>query len=190
MSSKAPGVRLNQAVLLLAGALFLMLVVAPEDDRFYWTPLTIGLAYLSAAVVGGRDGGHWATACALTGWGAAVVLAGAARPDLDVSGLYLTGAGLGAVTGLLLERAGFDVNPMGLAITIAGSGLVLALTTQASGLLDDARTYAALLGTVAVVNSALAAVTHRQRGRVVPRTAPAALHTPDANLDREVLSYD
>jgi hypothetical protein len=189
MSSKAPGVRLSQATLLLAGALFLVLVVAPEADRFYWTPLTIGLAYLSAAVVGGRDGGHWAMACALTGWGAAVVLAGAARPDLDVSGLYLTGAGLGAVAGLLLQRAGFDVSPMGLAITIAGSGLVLALTTQASGLLDDARTYAALLGAVAVVNVGFAVVTRRQRVRVGPRATPAALHTPDATPDREV-SYD
>jgi hypothetical protein len=71
VSAKPPDVRVNQAVMLLVGALFLV-VVAPEPTRFYWTPLTLGLAYLSAAIVGGRDGGHWATACALTGWGAAV----------------------------------------------------------------------------------------------------------------------
>src|SRR5919108_822888 len=118
MSAKPPGVRLNQAILLLAGALFLVFVVAPEDGRFYWTPLAIGLAYLGAAVAGGRHGGHWATACALTGWGAAVALAGAARPDLDVSGLYLVGAGLGIVAGLLLQRAGFDVSTIGLAVTV------------------------------------------------------------------------
>jgi len=186
MSSKAPGVRLNQAILLLAGALFLVFVVAPEADRFYWTPLTIGLAYLGAAIAGGRDGGHWATACALTGWGAAVVLAGAARPDLDVSGLYLTGAGLGAVAGLLLQRAGFSVNPMGLAVTIAAGGLVLALTTQAPGLLDDARTYAALIGAVAVVNIVLALAPRLQRTRDEPHATPTALHAPDPNLDRKV----
>jgi hypothetical protein len=47
MTSKPPGVRLSQAILLLAGALFLVFIVAPDDERFYWTPLTIGLAYLA-----------------------------------------------------------------------------------------------------------------------------------------------
>jgi hypothetical protein len=143
-------VRINQAVVLLAGALFLTFVVAPDDDRFYWTPLTIGLACLSAAIAGGRRSGYWAPACALTGWGAAVVLAGAARPDLDVSGLYLAGAGLGIAGGLLLGQAGYAVSPMGLAVTIAAGGVLLALTTQAEGVLDDARTYAAGLGVLGV----------------------------------------
>jgi hypothetical protein len=182
MSSKPPGVRLNQAILLLAGALFLVFIVAPEDGRFYWTPLTIGLAYLGAAVAGGRDGGHWATACALTGWGAAVVLAGAARPDLDVSGLYLVGAGLGIVAGLLLQRAGFEVNTVGLAGTIAVAGLILALTTQAD-VLEDARTYAAAMGLVAIVNVVLALAPQLQRsGR-----ASSARH--ETSLEREV-TYD
>jgi hypothetical protein len=189
MSAKAPGVRLNQAILLLAGALFLVFIVAPDDERFYWTPLTIGLAYLGAAIAGGRDGGHWATACALTGWGAAVVLAGAARPDLDVSGLYLTGAGLGATAGLLLQRAGFSVNPMGLAVTITGGGLALALTTQAPGLLDDARTYAALIAAVAAGNIAIALTPRLQRARTQPPATPPEHHTQDPNLDREV-TYD
>jgi len=165
MSDKDPGVRLNQAILLLAGAIFLVAIVAPEDGRFYWTPLTIGLAYLGAAIAGGRQGGHWATACGLTGWGAAVVFAGAARPDLDISGLYLTGGGLGIAAGLLLQRADFSVSPMGLALTVTAGGLILALTTQAAGVLDDARTYAAALGAVAVTNIVLAARTELARRR-------------------------
>jgi hypothetical protein len=183
------GAQLVEVLPVLAGALFLVFIVAPDDGRFYWTPLTIGLAYLGAAIAGGRDGGHWATACALTGWGAAVVLAGAARPDLDVSGLYLTGAGLGAAAGLLLQRAGLSVNPMGLAVTITGGGLALALTTQAPGLLDDARTYAALIGAVAVGNIALALAPRLRRTRTQPPATSPEHHTQDPNLDREV-SYD
>ena len=122
MTSKAPDTRVYQAISLLAGALFLAIVVAPDDSRFYWTPLTLGLAYLGAAIAGGRDGGHWATACALTGWGLAVVYAGAVRPDLDTAGLYLVGAGLGVTTGLLLQRAGFAVDALGLAITVTAAG--------------------------------------------------------------------
>lgn len=153
---KAAGVRVSQAVVLLAGAVFLVAIVAPDDRRFYWTPLAIGLTYLGAAIVGGRRGGHWATACALTGWGAAVVFAGATRPDLDFSGLYLAGAGAGAVAGLLLQRAGIPVSAMGMALTIAIGGLILAFTTKAAGVLGDARFYAAALAVVAVTNLALA----------------------------------
>jgi len=154
--AKPPEVRAGQAVLFLAGALFLVTVVAPEEARFYWTPLTLGLTYLGAAIVGGRRGGHWATACALTGWGAAVVYAGAVSPDLDIAGLYLAGAGFGMTAGLLLQRAGLDVDPLGLAVTVLVAGLILALTTQAVGVLDDARTYAAAIAAVALVNLALA----------------------------------
>lgn len=171
-------IRIQQAVLLLAGALFLVIVVAPEDARFYWTPLTLGLAYLGAAIVGGRHGGHWATACALTGWGTAVLYAGAVRPDLDISGLYLAGAGLGMIAGLLLQRAGFDVDALGLSLTVLAAGLVLALTTQATGVLDDARTYAAGLAALALTNFALAAreVLARRRSAAGTSTPPA--HAP------------
>ncbi len=156
MTSKAPDTRVYQAISLLAGALFLAIVVAPDDSRFYWTPLTLGLAYLGAAIAGGRDGGHWATACALTGWGLAVVYAGAVRPDLDTAGLYLVGAGLGVTTGLLLQRAGFAVDALGLAITVTAAGAVLALTAQAGDVLGDARFYAAAVAAVAVINVVLA----------------------------------
>jgi hypothetical protein len=71
--------------------------------------------------------------------------------------------------GLLLQRAGFSVNPMGLAVTITGGGLALALTAQAPGLLDDARTYAAVIAAVAVVNIVLALAPRVQR--TPPRSA-------------------
>ena len=109
-----------------------------------------------------------------------MVLAGAARPDLDVSGLYLVGAGLGAVAGLLLQRAGFSVSTMGLALVITGGGLVLALTTQAPGVLDDALTYAVALGVVAIVNIVLA---------VKPQLQRAAAPAQDTQFERKV-SYD
>lgn len=79
--------------------------------------------------------------------GAAVVLAGATRPDLDFSGLYL--AGTGAVAGLLLQRAGIPVSAIGMALTIAIGGLILAFTIKAAGMLGDARFYAAALALVA-----------------------------------------
>lgn len=155
MTSKPPLTRITQAAALLTGGLVLVVVIHPDGARFFWTPLVLGLSYLAAAAAGGRSGGHWATACVLTGWGAAVALAFTVRPGLDIAGLYLAGAGLGALAGLLIARTGYAVSPMGLAGTITVGGLVLAFTTQAPGLLGDARTYAAGLAAVALANLAL-----------------------------------
>ena len=159
-AQKTGTVRISQGLALAAGAVVLELVLARGDAPFYWTPLAIGLAYLAAAALGGRDGGHWATASVLCGWGLAVVWAGSGRPDLDISGLYLAGAGLGATAGLLLGRAGFDVDPLGIAATIAAAGLVLALAPQI-GELEEARTYALVLGVVALLNLLLGARAER-----------------------------
>jgi len=64
--------RLRQGLVLLLGAAVFAAVVGPEPDRFYLTPLGLGLAYLAAAAAGGRRGGYWATAIVLVAWGLAV----------------------------------------------------------------------------------------------------------------------
>jgi len=98
----------------------LVVSIDPDGARSFWTPLVLGLSYLAAAAAGGRHGGRWATACALTGWGAAVALAGAARPALDIA----------------------ELDPLGDARTYAGALATVALANlalAASGLLarDD-----------------------------------------------------
>jgi hypothetical protein len=154
--TRPPVVRVNEAILLLAGAVFLVVMVAPDDDRFYWTPLVLGLSFLAAAVVGGRAGGTWAPACVLVGWGAAVVFVRVAEPDLDTSGVYLAGAGAGVLAGLELGRRGFAIDPAALGATTVIAGAALALTRQA-GVFNDARAYAALLALIAVAQLVLAA---------------------------------
>jgi hypothetical protein len=158
LSSTPRAVRIRQAILLLIGALALELLVAQGSLRFYWTPLILGLTYLAAAGAGGRKGSYWATACVLVGWGLAVVFMGSVKPsDIDPSGAYLVGAGLGAVAGILLGRISFDVSPIGLGATAAAAGLILAISPRAPDLLYDARTFAIAVGLVALVNLALSA---------------------------------
>jgi hypothetical protein len=148
--------RINRAILLLAGGVFLTVMVAPDDDRFYWTPLVLGLSFLAAAAVGPRTSGPWAPACALVGWGAAVVFVRLAEPELDTSGVYLVGAGAGVMIGVELARRGFASDPTTLAATVVIAGALLALSTTA-GIFADARTYAAFLGALAVAQLILAA---------------------------------
>ncbi len=150
---RPPAVRLRQGLALLAGAVVLMVLVDPRASRFYLTPLGLGLAYLAAAALGGRRGGYWPTALVLTGWGLAVVFVREARPELDTAGLYLLGAGLGAVGAAVLARRGFSADPLGAAATVAAAGLVLALSPRADALVET-RTFAVALGLVGLANVA------------------------------------
>lgn len=156
-TSRSRSLRLRQGVILLVGAIAIVLVIGSSPTGFYWTPLALGLVYLAGAISGGPQGSYWATAVSLVGWGAAVVVVRQLNPDLDTSGLYLLGAGLGATAGMLLARRGFAVDPLGLTITIAVGGAVLAVEPRYSSLLGDARFYALLLGAVGLVNLLLGA---------------------------------
>jgi hypothetical protein len=158
--SRPPAVHVNEAIVLVAGAAFLTIMVAPDDDRFYWTPLVLGVSLLAAGSVAGRPSGYWAPGSVLAGWGAAVVFVRLAEPDLDTSGVYLAGAAAGALAALELARRGFAVDPVSLAATAMLAGALLALTPQA-GVLTDAHTYAVLLGVLAVAQF-VQAVRHKE----------------------------
>ncbi len=99
----------------------------------------------------------------LTGFGLSAAVIGLGHPqDIDAGGAYLLGAGVGAAVGSLLPRAGFEVSQPGLAVTVAGAGLILALSPRADAL-TDARTYALAIGVVGLFNVALGVIGARQR---------------------------
>ncbi len=151
-SETSRSLRLRQGFILLVAAILIVLTIGGSPTGFYWTPLAVGLAYLAGAISGGSQGSYWATAVVLVGWGTAVVVVRQFNPDLDTSGLYLAGAGVGASVGMLLAGRGFAVDPLGMTITIAIGGAVLAVEARWSSVLGDARFYALLIGTVGLVN--------------------------------------
>ncbi len=163
--------RLRQGVILLVGAIVIVVAIGASPTGFYWTPLAVGLVYLAGALSGGQKGCYWATAVVLVGWGAAVVVVRQLTPDLDTSGLYLAGAGLGAMTGMLLARRGFAVDPLGVTVTIALGGAALAVEPRFTSVLGDARFYALLLGAVGLVNVVLGAFASEDPAG--PREQPA-----------------
>ncbi|WP_372790992.1 hypothetical protein [Paraconexibacter sp.] len=153
-ASKPASLRLVQGVILLAGALVLATAVDRATLSFFWTPLVLGLTYLVAAAAGGREGGYWATALPLTGWGLAVVWIGEVRPeDVDIAGAYLAGTGLGLTAAAVLASRGVPIATAGLAATVAAAGLILAFSPRADAL-TDATTYAIAVGAVGAVNVA------------------------------------
>jgi hypothetical protein len=135
----------------------IVVAIGASPTGFYWTPLSLGLVYLVAALSGGPRGSYWATAVVLVGWGAAVVVVRQFNPDVDTSGLYLFGAGGGATAGMMLARRGFAVDPLGTTLTVAIGGAVLAVESRYSSVLGDARFYALLIGVVGLLNILLGA---------------------------------
>lgn len=158
---RAIRLRLRQGLVLSGGAVLFGLLVGSGPDTFYWTPLGIGLVYLAASVAGGRQGGYWAGALVLVGWGAAVAYAREVRPDVDIAGLYLCGAGVGATAAVLAGRAGIRADPLGVAATVTIAGAILALSGRWSEL-TEARTYALFVGAVGLVNVIWALVAERR----------------------------
>lgn len=158
-SGRSPALRLRQGFV-LAGAIVFSLVVGSGPDTFYWTPLGVGLVYLASAVAGGRAGGYWSGALVLVGWGAAVAYAREARPDVDIAGLYLAGAGIGASVAIAVQRLGVKTDPLGAALTVAVAGTILAFSDLLPEL-TDARTYAEFVGAVGLVNIAWALLADR-----------------------------
>lgn len=151
---RTPANRVIQGGLLVGGAVALEISAGADRIDFYWTPLILGLIYLLAAIVDGPQGGYWATALALTGWGLAVAFMGEVRPaELDVAGLYLAGVGLAALAGALLRERGFAVSQAGLALTIVGAGLILAFSPRLDAFVD-ATTYAVVVAVVGLLNVA------------------------------------
>jgi hypothetical protein len=167
-AGKPTEVRVRQIIVFLAGALALELLVNRGELRFYWTPLILGLTYLTAAAVGGRDGGHWSGGIALTGWGLAVAWAGATRPvDVDIAGVYIAGVGAAFTVGALLAQRGWPVSTVSMGVTLVVAGLALALVTRVPEL-GDARTYVELLAVVVLGNVVVIA-----RSAFVKGPAPA-----------------
>ena len=154
IDDKGGWLRLRHGAIFLGGAiLYLLLVEGPLD--FDWTPLLLGLVYLLAALAGGREGGFWATALVLCGWGFGVVLAREVELDAPEAALDLAGVGAGIVVAALLARRGFAIDLLGIGATALAGGVVYALQRNVDLVLEPGL-YAFLLGLVGAFNVLLA----------------------------------
>ncbi len=146
----------------MVGAVVIALAVGGSSSGFYYTPLALGLTYTAGAIAGGSQGSYWATAVTLVGWGVAVVFVHQAHPNLDLAGLYLAGAGLGATAGMLLARRGFAVDPVGVTATVAVGGVLLTFESRWQSVLGNARYYALFLAILGLANLVIGAVTDKR----------------------------
>jgi len=142
-------VRIKQAIALLGGAGVLQLVVASGPLGFFWTPCFVGIAYLAAALAGGRHGGYWSTTVVFLTFGLTVgVLSESRGLEVRVPAAYIAALGVAAMLGALLQRRGFVIDLMGVGGAIFLAGLFYALDRYWVAVLGRADTYAALIAVV------------------------------------------
>ncbi len=142
-------VRIRQGIALLGGASLLQLAVASGPLSFFWTPCFVGIAYLAAALAGGRRGGYWPTAVVFLTFGLTVgVLSEQRGLDVRVPAAYIASVGLAAMLSALLQRRGFVIDLLGVGGAIFLAGLFYALDRYWVEVLGRADTYAALIALV------------------------------------------
>lgn len=139
-----------RAVVLAVGAVVVYLLLDSGRAAFEQVPLLVGLVYLAAAAVGGRDGALWAPGCIVTGWGLANVALGA--PSLEPvlrgaeSAAHMTGIGLGILALGGLTRLGVRTTTTSVGLAVFLSGLIfIAQRAQGWELLNGPTGYAGLL---------------------------------------------
>lgn len=112
--------RHRSALVLLVGALVMGFAVQQQVIRFYYTPLIVGLTYLTAAMAGGRKGALWAPGIVTTCWGIAVLLGVHNVVTLDSKTSYLIAGVIGIAIALTLRfTIGLAAGFIGLAVSMA-----------------------------------------------------------------------
>ncbi len=147
-------IRLRRAGVLGLGAVaYALLVGGPLD--FVWTPFVLGVVYLVAAAAGGPEGGLWATACVLLGWGLGVLLWSQTDVEVERSAAEVFGVGLGVTAAAVLARRGFASEFTGAGATVLFAGAVF-LFGRSVDVVTEWWPYALLLALVAAFNLAQA----------------------------------
>jgi len=161
--------RLVHAAIFIVGAILLQILIGADGAplAFYWLPGMIGAIYCVAALSGGRGGSFWATGLVLLGWGATVVWLMEVKPDVEGSGAYAFGMGLGVTLAAIAARAGYKVDFLAAGVTALAVGAVFMLSGRVDAF-ADASTFALLLAIVAIANAVFAAFP-------TPTAAPASV---------------
>lgn len=131
----------------LVAALVETLTVAPIGPLpFYLTPLILGLTYLAAAAVGGRDATLWAPGLVITAWGVAVTLVFSQTVHADFASVAVTALGIGATAAALLGRAGIRVDALAVGLSVMLAGVTELAASLGADVVGHGWFYGALLG--------------------------------------------
>jgi len=147
--------RRRQGAVLLAGAAVTYVLLGPAGLGFHWTPLVIGLAYLAAALAGGRRGSYWSTAVVLSVFGLGPVAIFALEVDVTQAAAYTVCLGLAVLLAAQLAERGWAISATAVGAVILALGVVYALQPEVE-LVEEPAVYAVALAVVGALRLARA----------------------------------
>lgn len=127
--------RLRGAVLLL-GAMVLLFTVKPIGPLGYaWVPVLTGLAFLLAAVAGGRRSALWGPGLLITAWGAGQVISDHANDSASMGGISHRVSGMGHMGGMAHGGAQWHWSGALVYLLLGGAAILAAwLATRGFGI--------------------------------------------------------
>ncbi len=140
----AASTRRRQGAVLLGGAAVFYALLGIADVGFHWTPLVLGVVYLSAAAVGGPDGSYWSTAVVLSVFGLGPVARFAWNVDASAASLYVIALGLAVLIAAQLAERQVAITTTAVGVTMLALGVVFALQTHL-GIIEEPGLYTGLL---------------------------------------------
>lgn len=146
---------------------------------FYATPLILGVTYLAAAIVAGRQATLWAPGLIITAWGAGVVLVFSDTINVDFTSVAVTALGVGATAAALLGRAGFRVDALAVALSVLFAGLTELIASLGVDILVRGWFYGALLLVWVVSDLARLSPLLRGDSDAAPRRTPTLATAKD-----------
>lgn len=117
--------RRNKGCALLTGGIVMILLIEIGPVAFYWISLIIGLTYLAAAAASRSRGSLWAPGLMLSVAGLIIALwirDGRSPADLQFLALTILALGTGATVAALMDRIGYDITAMSVALTLVAFG--------------------------------------------------------------------
>ncbi|MBW3613696.1 MAG: hypothetical protein KY439_00075 [Actinobacteria bacterium] len=129
---------LGKGIGLISGGLMMILLIKTGLVAFYWVTFIIGLTYLAAAVLSRSRGSLWAPGLMLTVAGGIIALwidAGRSPADIDFLALTILALGTGAVVAACMNRVGYYISAMSVALTLVAFGAFFLGAHRATSLL-------------------------------------------------------
>lgn len=123
----------NKGIALTVGGIMMILLIKTGLVPFYWVTLMIGLTYVVAAVLSHSRGSLWAPGLMLSVAGLIVGLwigDSHSPASLEFLALTILALGTGAVVAASMNRVGYDISAMSVALTLVAFGSIVLVAQQ------------------------------------------------------------
>lgn len=128
----------------MGGGIAIILLIEAGPVAFHWISFIIGLIYLAAAAAGRSRGSLWAPGLMLSAEGLIIagwIGDGRSPADLRFLALTVLALGTGALVAAFMNRIGYDITAMSVAVTLVAFGAFVLAVQQGVPIIGGGNVY-------------------------------------------------